>query len=227
MRNHVLLDYVRSVYSGKTLSRFLFNRWLVRVAKVMTGKVLDIGAKDSGRLLLFIDPKRVTVVPTDIESAPGVEQVDLNYPLPYPVAHFDTVTLFWVLYIVRHPSVSIAEVYRVLKPGGRVYLAMPFVSSELSEPHDYTRFTGEGLEALLLEAGFEGVEVTRSGGRVMAAVNLLNPFFVFNTVRLFVYAVALGIDTFTEHRFVHKTPQAYFVIARKPHADARNVPKPP
>ena len=224
MRYHLLLDYVRSIYGGKTLSRFLFNRWFARVAKNMTGNVLDVGAKDSGRLLLFVDPKRVTVVPTDIEAAPGVAQVDLNKSLPFPEAHFDAVTLFWVLYIVRHPSVSIAEVYRILKPGGMIYLAMPFVSSELSEPHDYTRFTGEGLEVLLHDAGFETVEVTRSGGRVVAAVNILNPFFVFNTVRLFVYAVALGIDMCTEHRFAHKTPQAYFVIARKPPAEQKRFP---
>ena len=219
MKYSILRDYVRSVYDGKTLSRFLFNQWLMHVAKDMTGKVLDVGAKDSGRLLQFTDRDHVTVVPTDIQDAQGVERVDLNEPLPFPEAHFDAVTLFWMLYIVRHPMVSIAEVYRVLKPGGTIYLAMPFVSSELYEPHDYTRFTKEGLETLLLDAGFEQVNITRSGGRVVSAVNLLNPFFIFNTVRLFVYAFALGIDWFTEHRFTHKTPQAYFVTARKSHCE--------
>ena len=42
--------------------------------------------------------------------------------LPFPNAHFDACTLSFGLRNMTHPKQALAEIYRVLKPGGRFLL---------------------------------------------------------------------------------------------------------
>lgn len=60
-------------------------------------------------------------------KSPGatVEAVDLNERLPYPEHTFDAVTCSNVLYSLREPAATLAEMRRVLKPGGRLALSNP------------------------------------------------------------------------------------------------------
>lgn len=63
-----------------------------------------------------------------LESA-GVENITWNLeeiPYPLPAEHFDAVVLTEVLEHLReYPSRSLAEAFRILRPGGRLYLTTP------------------------------------------------------------------------------------------------------
>ena len=50
---------------------------------------------------------------------------------------------------------AIQEIHRVLKPGGKGIISMPFITSEHEEPFDFRRFTSFGIKSEFKKAGFE------------------------------------------------------------------------
>jgi ubiquinone/menaquinone biosynthesis C-methylase UbiE len=81
--------------------------------------------------------------------------------LPFPEATFDGVILTEVLEHCVDPRAAIAEVFRVLKPGGLLLVTSPFLWPQHAvegQYEDYWRFTDQGW-ALLLRA-FTAVTIT-------------------------------------------------------------------
>lgn len=76
----------------------------------------------------------------------------------------DAVLCTEVLEHVRGPHRAAAELHRVLAPGGRLLITVPFVGELHEEPYDFQRFTSHGLRALLEDAGFTDVDVWPLGG---------------------------------------------------------------
>ena len=172
---------VSGALSGKTIGRVFFNEAVKGIDLKLSGRVLDLAGGNSPSYVPLL-PKALELVRTDITASPGVTKVDINEPLPFPDNSFDAVFLFNALYAAEEPALLAREVHRVLKPGGSWYVASPFVANEMPEPHDYVRFTAEGLERLCKNAGFSAVQITRMGERATAATQLLHPFFLFNVV---------------------------------------------
>lgn len=81
-----------------------------------------------------------------------------------PSDEYEFVLCTEVLEHIDQPQRALAEMYRVLQPGGQLVLTVPFLSRLHEEPHDYYRYTTYGLQTLLAEAGFlvDEVEVTTS-----------------------------------------------------------------
>ena len=61
---------------------------------------------------------------------------------------------------------------RVLRPGGHLLLAMPFLYFVHQAPHDYQRLTRYGLERLFGDQPFD-IEIQPFGGRLPAALDLI------------------------------------------------------
>jgi len=89
---------------------------------------------------------------------------DLNQPLQLEDNQFDTALLSDVLEHIREPQNLINEVYRVLKPGGKLIINVPFMYWLHEDPYDYFRYTKYGLEYLLRNSGFEIVLLDEYGG---------------------------------------------------------------
>jgi SAM-dependent methyltransferase len=152
------------LYSGTTYSLWLASAPLL--AAHCRGLVLDAGSgrcawratilrTASGYESIDIAP-RGAITPTwigDITSMSAIED-----------ARFHTVVCQQVLEHVRRPWLAMAEFNRVLKPAGKLIVSIPHLSRRHELPHDYFRFTQEGLGALLEDAGFRIVEVQPFGG---------------------------------------------------------------
>ncbi|MDX6679261.1 MAG: hypothetical protein QOE31_3313 [Solirubrobacteraceae bacterium] len=138
-------------------------------------RVLDVGAGDAPYAELFAHTDYVTL---DWESSPheGARAAAVSASadaIPLPDASFDVVVLTQVLEHVRRPAVVIAEIARVLRPGGRLLATVPFVWELHEEPHDYWRFTPYALAALLEDAGLEAVEIAPRSDSLSALAQLM------------------------------------------------------
>ena len=69
-----------------------------------------------------------------------------------------------VLEHVRHPESVLAELGRVLAPGGRLCLTVPFVWPVHEEPYDFFRYTPFALCDLLEAHGFRDVRLEPTSG---------------------------------------------------------------
>jgi SAM-dependent methyltransferase len=69
--------------------------------------------------------------------------------LPFRSGSFDCVVTTAVLEHVPYPQRVVREIHRVLRPGGTVYIEVPFLEGFHADPDDYHRFTFRGLEVLL------------------------------------------------------------------------------
>ncbi len=81
-----------------------------------------------------------------------------------PSQHYDTVVCHQVLEHLPDPGRALAELRRVLVPGGRLIVSAPHLSRLHELPHDYFRYTPNGLAVLLGRAGFADTVVGTYGG---------------------------------------------------------------
>lgn len=84
--------------------------------------------------------------------------------LSFSASSFDAVVCTQVLEHVREPSQVLAEIYRVLKPGGTLFLSAPQSWYQHQKPYDYYRYTSFGLRYLLSKAGFQVENIEDMGG---------------------------------------------------------------
>jgi len=161
--------------------RLNISRW--SVTKVMheaapqipSGQlILDAGAGDSRYRSLFAGRDYVGV---DAAVGKGLEYGGLDAlsdlaALPFADNTFDAALCMNVLEHVRQPHVCLSEIYRVLKPQGVVYLLVPLFAREHQAPHDYYRFTANGIKFLLEHSGFAVDYFRPVGGyfRVLAGI---------------------------------------------------------
>ena len=73
--------------------------------------------------------------------------------LPFADATFSVAVSQEVLEHLAEPQLALAELARVVRPGGLLYLQTPFIIGYHAAPADYWRFTNEGLAAMLQRAG--------------------------------------------------------------------------
>lgn len=122
--------------------------------------VIGSGAKGSGTEALW-DDSLLRRTGVDIYASPTVDYVADAHFLPFADASFDGVWIQAVLEHVASPADVVAEIRRVLKPGGVVYAETPFMQQVHAGPYDFTRYTVTGHRFLfrdfrLLDMGGNG-----------------------------------------------------------------------
>jgi len=162
MGSRIPADHSRSVLADDFARRFL-----TRPARPPEPRVLDLGCGTGGSVDLFrsLEP-RVRWIGADIEHSPEVAErtrTDADFVtfdgehLPFADASFDLVYCKQVLEHVRRPQPLLAEVARVLRPGG--WLAGSTSHLEAFHSRSIFNYTPYGLMLLFEEARLDLVEV--------------------------------------------------------------------
>ena len=186
------------------------------------GRVLDAGCGRRPYAEFFsdytgleFDRVRYADAPADVWGS-GME-------LPFRDKAFATVFSSQVLEHVPEPWRMVAEMARVLEPGGHLILTAPHIWGLHEAPHDYFRFTCYGLEHLARRVGLQPVEVRPMAGYwVTAGVRFcyylrrfergpLKP--VVRATFALIQLLAWGLDRL--HR-VESDAWNYLLVARRP-----------
>jgi len=152
-------------FSGLTLALWRAARTRTSLARGLT---LDAGS-GRGAWRDFLRTRGVDYESIDLAPRGGDRPTwigDVMEMTHVPGERYDSVVSHQVLEHVPRPWRAVAEFHRVLRPGGLLIVSVPHLSRRHELPHDYFRFTQEGLAALLRDAGFEEIEVISAGGLI-------------------------------------------------------------
>jgi SAM-dependent methyltransferase len=117
--------------------------------------VLDAGAGRSPYRELFAHAQYEAADFAQLRSryAPLDYVCDLT-DIPVEDGRFHRVLFNQVLEHLPEPAAAIAELHRVLKPGGRLFCSVPLFYGEHQVPYDFFRYTRFGLRRIFEDAGF-------------------------------------------------------------------------
>lgn len=218
MAMNKFLDLLKETRNGKTIARTLFNWEVAEKVQNITGVIVDLGGgkNPSYRRYWDIKPEKFIRVDISDDALPDIA-ADIKKSLPFSDNFADAVFLFSVIYIVEDPTKVLSEIYRILKPGGKLFLTSPFIFNEAREPDDYYRFASQGLYKILKDAGFKEFSIKPIGERFTAAAYLLTSFMFFWPIKFIFYSTTILFDKLIPKKFKSKYPApiGYFVTAEK------------
>ena len=185
--------------------------------------IFDIGSKEARGTYAFGPPPQGSkVVCVDIAPGPGVDLIaDAHDMHMVTTASVDCVVTISTLEHVRYPQQVMAEIHRILRPGGIVYVNVPFIFPYHSDPDDFYRFSSTGVEILCEK--FERIDSGFNRGPASTMHHLLVHFlamlFCFNSRTLY----GINVDLFRWLLFWFKYLDVFmgrYGMARVIHAGA-------
>jgi ubiquinone/menaquinone biosynthesis C-methylase UbiE len=167
-------DSFAEAYAAETESNLL-NGYYARPAildlagDVAGRRILDVGCgagpllatlRDRGAIVTGVDrsTKMLELARQRLGDGAALQPADLSKPLPFPDAAFDDVIVCLVLHYLEDWKAPLAELRRVLAPGGRLIAAVnhPFVyklqypDADYFAPREYSEeYTFSGQKAAL------------------------------------------------------------------------------
>jgi len=206
-----------------SVSRFV--RW---VASEVPDRawVLDAGAGEGPYRSLFAHARYVGV-----DDGRGDDRWDYTglaitgdlLQMPIRDGSIDVVLSTETLEHVTDPGPFVAELARVLRPGGRLYLTAPLSFKEHQQPHDYFRYTRYGLTLLLERAGLEPISVDPEGGYFRFLGDKIQPLhrYLFHKRRRLIWRILfLPLHPFSMLFFTVLAPA---VLAKLDPLDKRRI----
>jgi SAM-dependent methyltransferase len=173
-------------------------------SKELDGRLLDFGCGTKPYQSLFTNATEYIGVDYEGEGHDHKDEpVDIFYDginLPFEDAKFDSVFSSEVFEHLFFLPRNLAEIHRVLKPGGKLLITVPFAWPEHEIPIDYARYTRFALADMLFEKGFEIISIDKSGHYVQA----LHQLFMDYLQNVWVNRVAFLSKHWTFRKLVFK-----------------------
>jgi SAM-dependent methyltransferase len=119
--------------------------------------VLDAGAGHCPYKPLFAHVQYESADFCQVENAPygEIDYVCDLAAIPVGCDRYDLVICNQVLEHVPEPEAVLRELFRVLKPNGKLWLSAPLFFEEHGKPYDFYRYTQFGYRYLFEKVGFE------------------------------------------------------------------------
>jgi len=189
------------------------HKWQFDRIKHLQGLILDVGCGSRSYEQWINQAEYNQYIGIDLSGNQNADvHISADGKWPFADNSIDAILFTQVLEHVRQPMVIIDEITRVLKPNGLVIITVPFMYPAHGLPHDYRRYTLNGI-AETIEHNLEIKEAATCGtagttigtmlltwienatnstltGRILKGV--LMPFWIL--VSLSINLVALFID---------------------------------
>jgi SAM-dependent methyltransferase len=147
-----------------------------------------VTASSNGELCLSIGggPKRQSPNLTNLNIGPfpNVDVVADAHHLPYACTTVDAIYCEAVLEHLQDPATAVQEMFRVLKPGGKVIAITPFMQGFHGYPYHFQNFTFLGHASLFNRAGFSVLETGTCVGPTYTVVMIIGGFLVHYLPRI-------------------------------------------
>jgi SAM-dependent methyltransferase len=178
-------DYVDYIFHGTHNAWYvsILMPWIVKKFGIRAGsKVLDVGCGNGDGVNAFRNCG-MQAVGADRHPSPFSVEADIEKHLPFPDNTFDMAFNKSVIEHVFNPAGMVDEIYRVLKPGGKVIILSPdMMFGWRGFWHDCTHywgFTNHSIKMLLDLHGFRETtkELMRPSGHLMKHP-FLRPFII-------------------------------------------------
>jgi ubiquinone/menaquinone biosynthesis C-methylase UbiE len=139
---------------------------------------LDVGGGRTRRGEFAVDavPGRGVHVDIARERRPDVQADAIA--LPFLDSVFDFVLCTELMEHVIGPDQILAELHRVLRPGGRLFLCAPFLYQIHGDPDDFARYTGSFWRRHLVAHGFVVDRIEKQGLYWSVLVDLVRSYVV-------------------------------------------------
>jgi len=211
---------------NKNTKLFIKNRIFQKNAKI-----LDIGSgisKGPGNWLWKnnVTDKSIIILRMDIVDAVNVDIVCDATSMPKDLVNFSSVILQSVPEHVADIKMLISESKRILKPGGYIYIEMPFLQGVHGDPFDYWRLTPEGLKLLVfpyfvISSGVSGGPIGSLIWLISDLLSNLSKSKYFNLIIRFSLRWLLSPLRIIDFAIVNSKASSkigceYFILAQKP-----------
>jgi len=163
-------------YYRRTFRRRLVDADLERVRSLMRGVVLDLGGERIGRRGVFRPPENgsVRLIVANLDPGTGPDLVCDAAAVALRDATVDVVVCSELLEHLADPDSALAEIARVLRPGGVLILSTPFLYRLHGDPQDFQRLTDVRLRAMLDRLKFDIIELRRQGAFFLVLADMLH-----------------------------------------------------
>lgn len=157
---------------------FLRRDYRTKASRSALQRVLDAGKDENLCLSIGGGPLRIApgVTNLNIGPFPNVDVIGDAHALPYADGAVDAIYCEAVLEHLQEPTTAVAEMFRVLKPGGRVIAITPFLQRFHGYPYHFQNFTLVGHSLLFSRAGFRVVDSGTCVGPTYAVVSLVSAY---------------------------------------------------
>jgi len=145
----------------------------------MTGIMLDFGCGSKPYRKIFSVDEYIGL---DIETSGHShddEVIDVFYDgreIPFEDSYFDSIFSAEVFEHLFNLEEILDELNRVLKPGGKMLVSVPFVWDEHEIPYDFGRYTSFGIKHLLEKHGFELISSDKTTNYVETVFQMWNSY---------------------------------------------------
>jgi SAM-dependent methyltransferase len=215
--------------SSRFVADIVANHYDTHLKSHVSGRLIDLGC---GKVPLYHSYKDFATAcfcadwKSSIHQNPYLDfTCDLNAPLPFSPQEFNTIILSDVLEHIERPENLWQEMFKVLQPGGKVILNVPFFYKLHEIPHDYFRYTKYALLNFASSSGFNVILIKELGGLPEILTDLTAKFlfsipFVGKYLAIAVQSVSgFFLRTGIGKRITAKTqehyPLGYFMVVQK------------
>lgn len=214
---------------SRLVADLVAQRYADNLERHANGKLLDLGC---GQVPLYLAYKGLVSETICVDWANTRHannhldhECDLTEPLPFADDEFDTIILSDVLEHIPSPEHLWAEMRRILRPGGKLIMNVPFFYCLHEKPHDYYRYTEFALRRYADQAGLDVVQLEPVGGSPEIFADMMAKHLQFVVLvgsplaRLVQFLTRQFVGTAVGRRLSTRTAEAfplgYFLVARK------------